>query len=225
MEPITPLSVYKDHYGPGCPGGTTGGRNHKYRPLSLGSIYRGSNALPGPSYREILSTMTIADKAGDHEIKIEGFSVFIDGIEIARAPSNKSRPVKERFLKAVVWGIKEDIGNISEKLEKGPIGVKGPEALPDIIEIPDPLPARAPRKIKEWIPAIVIPDPLPIEAPVEERIKKALKKSLPDIIEIPDPAPARAPVIMGRLFGPFLPGYISHLKITIEEIPAGCIVL
>lgn len=181
MIPITPLSVYRDHYTPGDP--KNKGRDYKYVPIVLGSVYSHDMKRPG-HITEAFKNISYAGIGPitsfmGHEIEIKDFCVFLDGIIIARAPANKTPAFKEKFCKAVVWGLKEDPVNITDKLTiPAPVPDPIPAPAPVLIPVlkPDEFKKNLTSKIKkvqkdpapvnkkEWIPEIIIPDPIPAPA-------------------------------------------------------------
>lgn len=149
MEAITPISVYRDHYTPGSPGK---GRDHKYVPLKLGWIISSAmrahsiNERPGPSYARIGPINEITDLGISHTLEIRDYSVFLNGSLICQAPGNKTRAFKEKFCKAVIWGLMDNRDDLRDHLDK----------------IED-------KRILERAPDLMIPDPLPVPMyPVNE---------------------------------------------------------
>jgi len=130
-------------------------KDHRYVPIKLGSIYSSEMKRPGHisdafksiSYAGITSETSLMG----HRIEIKDYSVYLDNILIARAPENKTKPFKDRFCKAVVYGLIEDPSNIKDKLSEPAI-------------MPDAAPVKLPAKRKEWIPEIIIPEPVKLPA-------------------------------------------------------------
>jgi hypothetical protein len=110
-------------------------RDHKYVPIKLGWIYSQEMRRPGhinkeiagPNYRDISEF----NRAGHYEITIEDNRVFINMIEIARAPGNFTQTKKTRFLKSVCWALINDPGALKDKITE--------LSIPDSIEAPGPV--------------------------------------------------------------------------------------
>lgn len=169
MEPLTSLSVYRDHYTPGSPGP---GRTFKYVPLKLGWIVSSSmkahsiNDKPGPSYARIGPINEITDLGIPHTLEIRDYSVYLNGSLICQAPGNKTRAFKEKFCKAVIWGLMDNRDDLRAHLDK--------------IEF---------NKILERAPDLMIPDPLPLPIYLSQEIPAGLPISRPVFISLPDRGP------------------------------------
>lgn len=169
MEPITPLSIYRDHYGPGTPG--SGRLDHyRYVPIKLGWISSSEmrrpghiNDKPGPSYNKI----GLINTYDGNTIEIRDTEVYLNGSFIARAPTGKSKAQKDRFCKAVIWGLMNDEEALKDKLKEISAGpVLSPEAfIQDLKDQIEKVPVKVPAKVKEWIPDIILPDPVQVPGP------------------------------------------------------------
>jgi hypothetical protein len=154
MDPITPMSVYRDHYKPGSPDpkGDKKQRPHRYKPITLGWIYRSNVSLSGEvSYSEI-KPETIIDRDPDCIATIKDNQVFLNDILIATAPAGKTKSQKEKFCKAIVWSLLNDPISLQDKLSE--IFV---ESMPPAnLIIPDPLPVpmyqTIPFKVRSILP-------------------------------------------------------------------------
>jgi hypothetical protein len=108
--------------------------DHKYVPIKLGWIYSSEMKRPGhinkeisgPSYREIYSGI----RSGPYIFTIEADRVFINAVEIVRAPAGKTPAKRDRFLKSVIWALINDPGALKDKITE--LSIK------DFIEAPGP---------------------------------------------------------------------------------------
>jgi hypothetical protein len=113
-------------------------RDHKYVPIKLGWIYSQEMRRPGHINKEIAGPnyrgISEFNRAGHYEITIEDNRVFINMIEIARAPGNFTQTKKTRFLKSVIWALLNDPGALKDKcielsigdIKEAPVPVIGP---------------------------------------------------------------------------------------------------
>jgi hypothetical protein len=195
MDPITPLSFYRDHYSPGSP--DKKGRDHKYVPIKLGGL---SNAPE--KYKPDTKKGWIQKDPGIYsfeyeEINHNGVKYYLSHnfydvyvrvdqdpkfIMLLTCPYDilQKKARREKWIRAVCFTLTTDPDNISDLLARGVS-----PALEAMIAPEDP--------VNNW------PEPEPVK------------------IMIPDPLPA--PMYINKEFSPRA-GWISYLGLSIEEIPA-----
>lgn len=190
MEPITPLTVYRDHYTPGDPKSKPA-RDHRYVPIKLGGL---SNApekykpevnkgwiSEGPGSSMMIFNSPINFEGAVYHLSHNFYDVYVRVNEdqkysmLLTCPYDilQKKTIREKWIKAVCYTLTTDPINIVDLLARG--------ACPQLeapIAVEDP--------INQW-DANGGPD---LMAPV---INEA-------------PAPVRS-------------GWIAYLKLFIEEIP------
>jgi hypothetical protein len=199
MEPITPISVYRDHYSPGAP--DKKGRDHKYVPIKLGGL---SNAPE--KYRPEInkgwiqedpgSSMMIYNEALNYEGAVYHLSHNFYDVYVRVGEDPKflmlltcpydilqKRTKREKWIKSVCFTLTSDPCNISDLISRGYC-----PALEAPIKQEDPVNLMGPAPELE-----------------NEPVKKAVFQENVKIEKIEKPRP----------------GWISWLRVFIEEIPAG----
>lgn len=195
MDPITPLSFYRDHYTLGDP--DKKGRDHKYVPIRLGGL---SNAPE--KYKPEVKKGWIQKDPGVYtfeyeEINHNGKKYYLSHnfydvyvrvnddpkfLMILTCPYDilMKKTRREKWIRAVCFTLTTDPDNIEDLLSRGVS-----PALEAMIAPEDP--------VNEW------PEPGPAN------------------LMIPDPLPA--PMYINKEYLP-RSGWIPWLKLSIEEIPA-----
>jgi hypothetical protein len=102
-------------------GNTFKDKKHRFVPSAIGTIYRKEKGECAYSYREIKPQMDLNDPDDPmitYTAEIRDNSVFLNDRLIATAPSNKPKPQRERFCKAVVWALKYDPVSLKDKINE-----------------------------------------------------------------------------------------------------------
>jgi hypothetical protein len=124
---LKPIDIYKlpdsfkgFHGKNGKP--TTRSGNYRYHPIVLGFANRETGSTHGNvSYATIKNETMVYTGSGEnttsHKVEIKDNQVFLNDIPIAEYHSfNKSKTLKEKFCKSIVWSLMNDPISLQDKL-------------------------------------------------------------------------------------------------------------